>query len=190
MSQNKKQQLLDAALTLFTQQGIQATATAKIAKEAGVANGTLFHHFASKQVLVETLYLSIKADMATALIPPDTSLSVQAQLQHIWQAAISWGLTHPQQFQFLRQMANDPQYLLSQQHAMLSQALPFLPQLIEQGQQQGELADWPQPLMLNTCHSLFLSTVSLFAEQPALAADPASRQAAFDMLWHGMARQA
>ncbi|MDO6708522.1 TetR/AcrR family transcriptional regulator [Photobacterium sp. 1_MG-2023] len=188
MTVNKKQQLLDAALTLFTQHGIQATATAKIAKTAGVANGTLFHHFASKQALVEALYLSIKADMSQVLLPPDPGLSTQAQFAHLWQAAIDWGLTHPQQFQFLRQMANDPHYLLSHQHDMLSQALPILPALIRQAQQDGLIAEWPLPLILNACHSQFLATVSLMTEQPALAADPTCRQASFEMLWHGMAR--
>lgn len=189
MSQTKKQQLLDAALRLFIEQGIQATATAKIAKTAGVANGTLFHHFANKQALVEALHLSIKEEMAQAITPPDSSLALREQLIHLWQAAIQWGLSHPQKFQFLRQLANDPQYPLSQQHAMLSLALPLLPQLIAQGQSEGILADWPQALILNTCHSQFLSTVSLFTEQPELAIDPACLQAAFDMLWYGMARR-
>ncbi|KDM92372.1 hypothetical protein EA58_06540 [Photobacterium galatheae] len=189
MSLTKKQQLLDAALNLFIQQGIQATATAKIAKAAGVANGTLFHHFASKQALVEALHLNIKEEMAQAMTPPDPNLPLREQMIHLWQAAIRWGLSHPQKFQFLRQLANDPQYPLSQQHAMLSLALPLLPQLIKQGQKAGILADWPQALILNTCHSQFLSTVSLFTEQPELAKDPTYQQAAFDILWYGMAHR-
>ncbi len=42
MASHKKQQLLDTALSLFVEHGIQGTATAKIAQQAGVANGTLF----------------------------------------------------------------------------------------------------------------------------------------------------
>ena len=46
---DKKQAILDTALTLFVSQGFYATSTASIAKTAGVATGTLFHHFASKK---------------------------------------------------------------------------------------------------------------------------------------------
>ena len=52
---NKKQALLEAALELFTEQGIGETTTKKIALTAQVSEGLLFKHFASKQGLVNTL---------------------------------------------------------------------------------------------------------------------------------------
>ncbi|MGL5975525.1 MAG: TetR/AcrR family transcriptional regulator, partial [Aeromonas sobria] len=45
---DKRRQILDAALALCAEDGLQGAATARIAKAAGVANGTLFHHFPSK----------------------------------------------------------------------------------------------------------------------------------------------
>jgi AcrR family transcriptional regulator len=47
--------ILGAALQLFTTRGFHDTSTALIAREAGVATGTLFHHFASKAELVDAL---------------------------------------------------------------------------------------------------------------------------------------
>jgi AcrR family transcriptional regulator len=41
---DKQQEILSAALQLFVANGFHGTATSKIAKEAGVANGTLFHY--------------------------------------------------------------------------------------------------------------------------------------------------
>jgi len=48
--------LVRTALELFTTRGYHDTTTAQIAKKAGVAEGTIYRHFASKQQLVNELY--------------------------------------------------------------------------------------------------------------------------------------
>ena len=50
---DKRRQILDAALALCAEDGLQGAATARIARAAGVANGTLFHHFPSKELLIQ-----------------------------------------------------------------------------------------------------------------------------------------
>ena len=60
MTTDKKQAILDSALQLFVKKGFNATSTASIAKAAGVATGTLFHHFPTKKDIMSQLFLSIK----------------------------------------------------------------------------------------------------------------------------------
>jgi len=48
--------LIRTALELFTSRGYHVTTTAQIAKKAGIAEGTIYRHFASKQQLVNELY--------------------------------------------------------------------------------------------------------------------------------------
>ncbi len=50
------QRLARAALELFTTQGYHVTTTPEIAKKAGVAEGTIYRHFQSKQQLLNELY--------------------------------------------------------------------------------------------------------------------------------------
>src|SRR5216117_2922297 len=50
------QRLVRAALELFTTTGYHLTTTPLIAKKAGVAEGTIYRHFASKQHLLNELY--------------------------------------------------------------------------------------------------------------------------------------
>ena len=51
-----RERLVRAALELFTGQGYHLTTTPHIAKKAGVAEGTIYRHFTSKQHLLNELY--------------------------------------------------------------------------------------------------------------------------------------
>lgn len=60
---DKQETILVTALRLFVENGFHGTPTSKIAKEAGVANGTLFHYYPTKEDLIVSLYLYIKSKM-------------------------------------------------------------------------------------------------------------------------------
>ncbi len=53
--ERKRERLLAAARNLFGERGYAATTTAALAREAGVAEGTVFHHFANKRALLEAV---------------------------------------------------------------------------------------------------------------------------------------
>ncbi|MDD6038994.1 MAG: helix-turn-helix domain containing protein [bacterium] len=52
---NKKQDILDAALDLFSVNGFEATSIAQIAEAVGIKKASLYFHFESKQDLLDTL---------------------------------------------------------------------------------------------------------------------------------------
>ncbi len=52
---SKKQDILDSALNLFTEQGARATSTKSIAQKAGVSEALIFKHFGTKDNLLEDL---------------------------------------------------------------------------------------------------------------------------------------
>lgn len=53
---NTRERLIRASLDLFTTQGYHETTTPQIAARAGVAEGTIYRHFASKDLLLNELY--------------------------------------------------------------------------------------------------------------------------------------
>ncbi len=54
-SQRSREQILKAALTLFSQRGFRATSVRDIAAQAGVSTGSVYHHFADKEAIYRTL---------------------------------------------------------------------------------------------------------------------------------------
>ncbi len=59
----RKQQILDAALSTFSEKGFAAATTAEIAQTAGVAEGTIYNYFRSKRELfiavIENLIVTV-----------------------------------------------------------------------------------------------------------------------------------
>jgi len=52
---SRKEAILEAATRLFAQRGFSATPTSAIAKEAGVAEGLIFHYFQTKEGILFSL---------------------------------------------------------------------------------------------------------------------------------------
>ena len=51
----KQDRILQTALTMFARNGYDATSTSKVARAAGVSEGLIFRHFASKEGLLEAI---------------------------------------------------------------------------------------------------------------------------------------
>ncbi len=105
---DKRRQILDAALALCAEDGLQGAATARIAKAAGVANGTLFHHFPSKEVLIQSLYQDIKLRLGAAITEADAALPLQEQARHYWHQAMGWMQAHPRELRFVLGFFHSP----------------------------------------------------------------------------------
>lgn len=103
-SEDKKQALLEAATQAIAQSGIAAS-TAVIARNAGVAEGTLFRYFATKDELINTLYLHLKQDLCRSMIMElDRSITdAKTMTRFIWNSYINWGLNYPARHRAIRQ---------------------------------------------------------------------------------------
>ena len=61
------QALMDAALRVFVQRGFARATTREIAGAAGVAEGTIYRHFADKHALFREVFFSAMAGMGEEL---------------------------------------------------------------------------------------------------------------------------
>jgi AcrR family transcriptional regulator len=56
-SAHRRQQILDAALACFLEQGYDATTMEDVRRRSGASIGSIYHHFAGKERLAAALYL-------------------------------------------------------------------------------------------------------------------------------------
>ncbi len=119
---DKRRLILDAAVRVFAQQGFHSCRVSDVADEAGVAYGLVYHYFASKSEMLDTLFLE-RWDVLLRLIHDvdEGDLEPRAKLQaiagfiidsyrhdpelmkviivEVTRAANSFGLTHLEKIQ-------------------------------------------------------------------------------------------
>lgn len=106
---DKKEILLQTALKLFVSQGFNDTPTSKIAKEAGIATGTLFYFFSTKDELIVALYLRIKGMAAEHINAALAKVkSTREMIKTYYEESLKWSLRNPDEFLFLAQFSNSP----------------------------------------------------------------------------------
>jgi AcrR family transcriptional regulator len=82
-----RERLLRAAVGIVARDGLAAATTAAIAAEAGVAEGTLYRHFDSKDDLLIAAYRQMKNEVfVLAAEGVDTSLPPPERLKRTWKA--------------------------------------------------------------------------------------------------------
>src|SRR6476660_4985508 len=55
---SRRDELLELAATMFAERGLRATTVRDIADSAGILSGSLYHHFSSKEEMVDELLRS------------------------------------------------------------------------------------------------------------------------------------
>lgn len=138
-----REKILDTALRLFTQYGVDATPTSRISRETGVSTGTLFHYFPDKDKLVGALYLSIKKEMAGAVrCNDDPELPIRERIGQGMRRYISWGVANPLKVRFLDQCYNYPGIGEDVQKQVYDE-FSWMAGLIESAIREGILSDLP-----------------------------------------------
>jgi len=82
--EEKRRQILDAAVRVFARKGFHASRVGDIAEEAGVAHGLLYHYFESKdQLLEEIFHENWSVLLARIASVEETDEPAADQLRHI-----------------------------------------------------------------------------------------------------------
>ena len=105
LSDEKRSALMRAATRVIVTQGMGAQ-TAVIAREAGVASGSLFTYFETKKVLFNELYLELKAEMASAALESlPKNAPIRKQLLSVWSNWMHWAISDPDKRRALAQLS-------------------------------------------------------------------------------------
>jgi AcrR family transcriptional regulator len=187
-SEDKRNAILDAATRVFAERGLSAAPTSEISKRAGVAEGTLFTYFETKDDLINALYRSIKLELADAMMSgfPRKKI-VRTRLRHVWDRYVNWGVTNPEQRKVLAQLQVSG--MLSKESIEAGGA-PFveMQNMIRDAIDQHILrVDVPIEMISKMMAAVAETSMDLIALRPAMANK--YRNSGFEVYWAGIARK-
>lgn len=94
-SPEKRRAILEATVIEIAEAGLGAP-TAKIAARAGVAEGTLFTYFATKDELLNELYVELKSEIFDAInVEFPHRASAERRAWHVWSCSMAWSMEFP-----------------------------------------------------------------------------------------------
>jgi AcrR family transcriptional regulator len=105
----KREAVIQAALELVGEHGFHGAPMAAIAERAGVAAGTIYRFFDSKDTLIKQIHGDVEAGIlaaATEGYPADAS--ARERFLHVGRRVVGYFVASPMQFRFLEQFHNSP----------------------------------------------------------------------------------
>ena len=183
-SDDKRSALLDAAVRVIVKQGLSAP-TAVIAKEAGVASGSLFTYFETKADLFNQLYLELKRGMASAALDKmPAQADLREQFLHAWTRWMRWALKNPEKRRALAQLAMFDE-LTAETRNTGHHTMAELAALMQRARAKGPMADAPFAFVGGLMNAMAEATMDFIAQDPRNA-EKHSR-VGFDALWRMLA---
>ncbi|MGV3557296.1 TetR/AcrR family transcriptional regulator [Larkinella arboricola] len=153
---DKPEKILATALRLFVTYGFHGTPTSKIASEAGVSNGTLFHYFKTKDDLVVALYTSIRGELNQFLVRQiNTASTSKEKFRRLFVGSVEWALHNGDAFYFIQQFRFSPHLNLVSEEESRRQSEVHMELL-----QEARNANWLKPLPVDLIATLTASQIS------------------------------
>jgi len=181
---DKSASILSAALKLFVQYGFHGTPTSKIAIEAGVSNGTLFHYFKTKDELVVALYNQTKEELNTYLFEKINQGEVfKDKFRNMFVYSLKWAVARPKEFFFLQQFHFSPHLALVPAEDIAKHSRQHT-QLLEGAVQAGIFKNLPTELIATLAWSQ-INGMYEFLVKCDLCTDKKEQiiNEAFDLTW-------
>lgn len=182
---DKKKAIFESTLGLIKEKGFHGTPMSQIAKNAGVAAGTIYHHFDSKDTLILELYAYIRDKMLAAMLQlDDPSMAYQDRFSNFWMSHCLFYIKNPNALFFMEQFVNSPysnrdplQENERYQHTFRN--------LIKTGVESGRLRP-VNPLILSALiHGTIVNVAKMHLCQRVLITEAELKQIV-EVIWDGM----
>lgn len=145
-------------MRLLTERGVQATPMSAIAKAANTGMGTIYNYFATKEELINAIYLYIKRSVIHLVTDSvNSSSSLKARFFSFYAGVVDFYFKYPEGFAFMDQFQSSP--LITEKTKEIGQQ-DFMPviDLLRQGQKEGIIKE----MDLNALLHFLAGTISTY----------------------------
>ena len=148
--EEKRRQIVDAAVRVFARRGFHTSRVADIAAEAGVAHGLLYHYFDSKDQLLEAVFRenwSVLVDRIRAVEGTDEPAA--DQLRHVAAILLRTWRHEPDVVRVVvREIARSPE--VQERIGELVEPIGSIERIVRRGQERGEFRPDLDPALAAT----------------------------------------
>lgn len=186
MPEIKKGKVLSTSLRLFTAQGLQRTSMAQISKESGVAVGTMYLYFKSKDEIIEAVYMNVKEQLAEAVRLNDLErqMSLKTRFEITFRKGYDYFITHRDEFLFSFTHSYSPHIsneLRQQERAEFQDAI----KIVTEGKDTGIFRNLPDLFLWKYIYNNIVSLVQMqIAQEVELTPELISETT--QMAWSGL----
>ncbi|HMI51496.1 MAG TPA: TetR/AcrR family transcriptional regulator [Candidatus Saccharimonadales bacterium] len=186
-SEDKRHAILEAATRLFAERGLTASPTSEISRQAGVAEGTLFTYFQTKDELINALYQEIKLELADAMMSDfPRKKKVAIRLRHVWDRRVNWGVANPKQRKVLAQLTVSEVLTKESRDAGSAPFAEFQIMIRDAIEQRVFRSDVPVELISKSLAAMVEATIDLTVLNRSKAKQ--YRDSGFQMFWAGITK--
>jgi AcrR family transcriptional regulator len=153
---DRHESIMEAALQCFVERGFHGTAIPQIARQAGIAAGTIYHYFESKEALVNALYRTWKTAIGQRVFTafPQAAPS-REQFRVMWHEMVSFAAEHPTAFAFI-ELHNHASYLDAESQAIDRNLKDFARAMIQRAQGEGLLKPLQAEVLMELVFGAFV----------------------------------
>jgi len=136
-AEDKRAQILAAAVRVFARQGYESTRVGDVAKEAGVAYGLVYHYFGSKEAVLEAVFHEAWGRLLAAVeVAEQTGEDAAEQLSLVVKIVLRAWRDDPDLVRLLvREITRNPH--IHDELDEIGQAFASLQRIVERGQSAG-----------------------------------------------------
>lgn len=186
---DKRTAILKAALKLFTERGFHGTSTAQISKDAGVATGTLFNYFPTKEDLINSLYFEVKGELSRIMGNEiEAQSTFKDKLKKIWSNLVKWGVENQEEFLFVGQFCSSP-YITKFTRDEVMKEYVFLHNLVDEGIKAGEIRDFSAELTIAMFYQASRTVVNFILDSDPSLDENKTIEDGFQIIWKGLAKE-
>jgi AcrR family transcriptional regulator len=182
--------LLDAAARVFLEHGFTAASMDLVRQEAGVSNGSLYHHYPTKAMLADALYAYTLRDFHSSLLAAiGGRVSAQAGVKGLIRAYVRWVLQHSDRARLLHKLrrTGDVTDTASERNQANAVAFAALADWVRQKVDAGETRDLPFAVWMALVFSPAMSLTRQWVRQDKPAVAPKVRAALEHGAWMAVA---
>ncbi|MCM3128192.1 MULTISPECIES: TetR/AcrR family transcriptional regulator [unclassified Paenibacillus] len=137
-AEERRKEIIDAAEELFSQRGFNGTSTNDILEKVGIARGTLYHHFKSKEDIMNALVERYSCLLLSAAqqVAADRSIPV---VERIIRTVMALNLSGGSTEEMMEHIHKPENALMHQKihKVIINGVTPIMTEMIREGIQQG-----------------------------------------------------